>query len=135
LRITYTPDDGEKREWQFKGRTLMATEAEAIEKVTGILWGEFSARLMQGSPTAKRGLLWALLKREEPTLRYGDMDFPIGAAEVELDDEEKADIRAAIMRSPNLSEDERREALAQLGGDDPPVEPASEDGPKDDEES
>lgn len=129
MLITYAPDEGDKQEWQFKGRTLMATEAEAIEKVTGIDWGEFSGRLMAGSPTAKRGLLWALLKREEPTLRFSACDFPIGSVEVELDEEEKADLRAAVRRSPSLTEEQRREALAQLGGEEADDEP----GPKDED--
>lgn len=129
MLITYAPDEGDKREWQFKGRTLMATEAEAIEKATGIDWGEFSGKLMSGSPTAKRGLLWVLMKREEPTLRYTACDFPVGSVDVELDEEEKADLRAAIRRSPSLSDKERQEALAQLGGGEDDTEP----GPKGEE--
>ena len=58
MLVTYTPEDGDKREWDFKGHRLLMSEAEALEKNTGIALGEFTGRVMQGSPTAKRGLLW-----------------------------------------------------------------------------
>jgi hypothetical protein len=115
MHVVYAPEDGDKREWDFKGHRILTSEAEALEKVTGISLAEFSPRLMSGSATAKRGLLWLLLRREEPSTRYSSVDFPIGDLTVEMDDEEKAGFRDTIMRAPGLSDDERRAAIAELG--------------------
>lgn len=115
MHVTYAPEDGDKREWDFKGHRLLMSEAEALEKVTGISLAEFTPRIMQGSPVAKRGLLWVLRKREEPTLRYAQVDVPVGDITVEMDEEEKAGFAATIMRAPGLTDDERRAAIAELG--------------------
>lgn len=115
MHVIYAPEDGDKREWDFKGHRILTSEAEALEKATGINLAEFSPRLISGNPTAKRGLLWLLLRREEPRTRYSEVDFPVGDLSVEMDDEEKAGFRATIMRAPGLTDDERRAAVSELG--------------------
>lgn len=128
MHVVYAPEDGDKREWDFKGHRILTSEAEALEKATGINLVEFSSRLIAGNPTAKRGLLWLLLRREEPTTRYSNVDFPVGDLTVEMDDEEKAGFRDTIMRAPGLTDEERRAAVAELGLD--PDEDVEGEGPK-----
>lgn len=73
------------REWDFKPERLMATEAIAIEKMTGQPFGED-----QNKMRSMHALVWVLLKRDEPTLKYTDVDFAIGDLTVDLDEEEQA---------------------------------------------
>lgn len=127
MHITFTPEDGEKREWDFKLRKILTTEAEAIEKRAGIPYIELNARVLSSHPTARRALIWVLLKRTEPTLQYVDVDFEMGAFQAELDDEEKADLRAQLDRA-GATPDERRIAMAEIGILDDEPEP----GPKED---
>lgn len=114
--VTYVPDDGDKLEFTFKPRRLLTTEAEAIEKITGGTYAEFVDALTEGSITARRALLWSLRKRNgEPEIRFRDVDFPIDALEIELDDEEKEQIRQVIRDDATLTDEDREAALAELG--------------------
>jgi hypothetical protein len=87
--VVYTPDEGEPQRWPFKPGRVMATEAEAIEKVTGYSFQEWGDAMEKGSATALRALVWILRKRhEDPTVRYRDVDFPLGAVEIEMEDDD-----------------------------------------------
>jgi hypothetical protein len=122
--LTFTPDEGEKQEWRFRGDKLMTTEAEAVEKVTGMTYAEFGERLLNGNPTARRAVVWVMRKRTEPTLRFGEVDFPMGALRLDFEDEEKAEMRDAILADRTYSVKDKREALAELGFDDEIVDPS-----------
>lgn len=128
MHIIFTPEDGEKREWDFKLHKLLTTEAEAIEKRAGIPYIELHPRLMTSQPSARRALIWVLLKRSDPTLQYMDVDFPMGAFQAELDDEEKADLRAQLTRA-GATPEERRIALAEIGISDDQPEPDPKEVP------
>jgi hypothetical protein len=108
VRITYTPDDGEKREWDFKPGRLLATEVEAIEKVTDMTFMEWAEAMSKGSATGLRGLVWVLRKRHgEPELRYRDVDFSYDSVAFEPDEEEIAAAEAAraVPKGESLSDD------------------------------
>jgi hypothetical protein len=129
--VTYTPEDGDKQEWEFKPDRLMTTEAEAIERVTGMTYGEFGESLMKGGMTARRSMVWVLRKRNgEPTLKFRDVDFPVGDVEITLDDEETDRVRQAVLADTNLTAEQRAAALAELAADDDEGG-TNEDGPKD----
>jgi hypothetical protein len=106
---------GEELRWDFHPARLMSVEAEAIEKVTGLTYAEWGAALLKGSAGSSRALVWVLRKRSEPTLRYRDVDFPIGDLGIDLDAEEKAAVRVELASNTTLTDDERAEALAALG--------------------
>jgi hypothetical protein len=127
--VTFTPDDGEKREWNFQPSRLLTTEAEAIEKVTGQTYADWGQTLLGGGMAARRALVWVLRKRDgEPDLRFRDVDFPVGALEINLDGGEKERVRQAIERDPHMSDEDREAAYAELGapeGGDPKDEATS----------
>jgi hypothetical protein len=64
---------------------LTIVEAEAIEKVTG---QKMQDALGSGTAASLRALVWVAMKRQEPTLRYTDVDFALEDVEVVTDDEE-----------------------------------------------
>ncbi|MEU9793834.1 hypothetical protein AB0E27_24935 [Streptomyces sparsogenes] len=112
--IVYAPEGGDERRWDLKTARILATEAEAVERVTGLEWEQAKSKVLNGSMLATRAVAWVLLKRDEPTLRYAQ--FTPAAAELayELDGEEMAVIREEIEKNPEIGEDERAALLAQL---------------------
>jgi hypothetical protein len=64
---------------------LMLSEAEAIEKVTG---QKMQDALSSGSATSLKALAWVAMKREDPSLRFSDVDFALEDIDVIGDDEE-----------------------------------------------
>ncbi|MGW0647895.1 hypothetical protein ACWD4T_03665 [Streptomyces umbrinus] len=143
--IVYSPEGGDTHRWDLKETRIMATEAEAVERVTDLDWARARAKIVQGSMLALRAVAWVLLKREQPTLRYAQ--FNPAAAELDFDysADERAAIRAAIEADPDLTEDERATSLAELDElgaaieaasapteeDAPPVDEDQEAAPKD----
>ena len=72
MKITFT--DG--RTFESSGEVrLTNVEAMAIEKVTGLELGSFHEKLKAGSALAMTAWVWVLAKRQEPTLRFGDVEF------------------------------------------------------------
>jgi hypothetical protein len=113
--VTFMHEDGDKREWQFKPDRLLTTEAEAIERVTGMTYADFGESLMNGGMTARRAMVWVLRKRNgEPELKFRDVDFPVGDVDIDLDDGEKEKMRQALLADANLTEEQRTYALAEL---------------------
>jgi hypothetical protein len=132
--VTYTSEDGSKHEWEFKPDRLLTTEAEAIERVTGMTYAEFGEKLMNGGMTARRAMVWVLRKRNgEPTLKFREVDFPVGDVDIELDEQEKDKVRRAVLADTSMTDAQRAYALAELGaGEDDGDQAGGESGPKDD---
>jgi hypothetical protein len=73
--ITYTPDDGDVE--RVSTDDLSAIEAADIESVMGDTpWRIVEDRLRGQDPTAMRAVLWAFRRRDQPDLRFADVDVP-----------------------------------------------------------
>lgn len=72
MKITF--EDGRVFETDAAPR-LTNVEAMAIEKVTGLELGEFHAKLQSGSALALTAWVWVMAKRQEPTLRFSEVEF------------------------------------------------------------
>lgn len=92
MLFTYKPEGAEPRVWQIKAGQLLSPEMEAIERVTGTFYPQWSESLLNGSASAARALLWVLLKRENPTLRFDDVVFAYDDFDLDYDLDEKAEI-------------------------------------------
>ncbi|MEU9894233.1 hypothetical protein ACIBCS_27770 [Streptomyces phaeochromogenes] len=112
--IVYSPEGGDVHRWDLKDVRIMAVEAEEVERVTDLDWAAARAKIVKGSMLALRAVAFVLLKREQPTLRYGQ--FNPAAAELDFDysADERAAIRAAIEADPDISEEERAATLAEF---------------------
>jgi hypothetical protein len=53
----------------------MSAERETLERLTDRNFVVFTTDVLQGNALCRRALLWVLLKREHPTLRFADVDF------------------------------------------------------------
>jgi len=139
--LIYKPEGATERRWTYAPDKILSSEAEAIEKITGITYEEFGQALIKGSMTARRALLWVLLKREEPTLRHSQVDVPVGAITVDYEQHELKAIRDALADNKDLSDSDRDAALEQLdemiAGEvaEAPKAPESDDGSSDSDSS
>jgi hypothetical protein len=106
-------------EWpEFKPNKMMSTEAEAIEGVTSMTFVQWGQALLNGNALCGRALVWVLLKRQNPNLRFKHVDFPIDELSVELDNDEKAKIRAELRTNDDLSDEDKKQIMLALGEDD-----------------
>lgn len=123
MKITYVPIDGEKREFIFRPGELTNLEAELIEIQGGEIWDsyeEFGRLFMNGNMRAYRAALWVCLRREQPRLKFNDLSFRVDQLNVELEEDERDRIVAAIADDIDI-EEEQREALLSIlaeGGQD-----------------
>lgn len=74
--INYQPTgDSEPQIYQWDPQKLLNAEMEAIERVTGYNFSEFTARVLQGNAKCRRAALWVMLKRQHPTMKFDDVKF------------------------------------------------------------
>ena len=83
--------------YEFDSEKLMLSEARSIEKVCGCTFQEWSERLQSGSMEALAALVWIVQKRENPELRFSEVDFPIGS--VEIDEDEVDEVNPTVPSS------------------------------------
>lgn len=127
MLLRYTPEGTDGRTWTFAPEKLMSSEAEAIEKATRMTYAEFGVAILKGSASARRALLWVYLKREEPTLKIGSLDVPVGTITLEYEPHELIQMRAEAERSEDLTDAERKAALEYF---DKEIGDAEVDAPK-----
>lgn len=135
MRIVYAPADGEKHEWIWKPREAPSFEAEDLEEATGWDFPEFLQRFLAGSTRARRALLWVLLRREHPRLRFDQVAFTMGELADEYDDDEVAAARAALAEQESnpddALDDAARQRLAEVLADESGTEPGKDMGAAD----
>jgi hypothetical protein len=111
--LVYQPDGtDEPTRWPYNPRKLMSAEREAIERRTGMVFTEFTKAVIQGSSLARRALLWVMLKREHPNLKFDDVDFAWDDLRLEYSRQEFADM--IDKAGEELSGPEREQVLAGL---------------------
>jgi hypothetical protein len=118
--LRYTPLDGAPRTWDLSTVRFLTSEAETVERTTALEWSQIihrSTLVVRKSPTALRALLWVLLKRDQPTLRYSAVDPAVGEVEVKLGADDAAELRAEAeqrLTEGKGTEEEFEEAMRDL---------------------
>ena len=120
--VKYTPHDegrGEARTWTFNPRReIPASVCIVIEKQSGMKFGDWIDACMNDDITAGRVLLWHLLKRENPPLRFDDTpDFFPDELVVEADAAELEMLREKVASAPlrrGVDETERQRVLEAI---------------------
>jgi hypothetical protein len=111
--LVYQPEGSEEpTRWPYNPRKLMSAEREAIEKVTGLPFAEFTQAVIKGSSLARRALLWVMLKRDHPTTKFDDVDFAWDELRLEYSRQEYAQMIADA--SENLTGEQRELTLQGL---------------------
>jgi len=80
-------------EYEFSEATLTNREAMELEKVTGVTFGEFGTLLEKGSAVALTAVVWLLQKRDNPSLKFSEVEFSFDNFEV-VDEEAPAEADA-----------------------------------------
>jgi hypothetical protein len=88
MKFVYAPEGAEPKKWDYNPNRMMSPEAEAIERHTGMTFGEFLQKCGQGSFLAIHGLLYVMLKREYPTLKFDEVQFCLDDVDFEPDDDD-----------------------------------------------
>ncbi len=113
--VTYSPDGDQPQRWTFDPKTVISGEAEAIEKRAESTWDDFQKAILSGSIRARRVLLWHLLKKTHPPLRFDDVSFRAGEVSVEFERHELEELREQIVKRDKLvSEEDRDRALSAI---------------------
>lgn len=116
MYLVYQPEGSdEPQRWPYNPRKLMSAEREAIEKRTGTPFAEFTQAVLKGSSVARRALLWVMLKRDHPTMKYDDVDFAWDELKLEYSKQEYAQ----MMRDAgeNLTGEQRELTLKGLAAE------------------
>jgi hypothetical protein len=96
MLFVYQPEGAQRTAWEFEPNKLMSPEAEAIERHTGMTYNQWTKAVTEGSILALHGLLYVMLKRTEPTLKWDSVQFCLDDVDFELDDTEAADAVARL---------------------------------------
>jgi hypothetical protein len=123
MLVVYEPHGGTPEEFPFKSDELMSFDAEAIEDVGGPTWDSYAAfidKLMNDNFKARRALLWVMLRRKNPKLRFADLVVQVDELHMAFDADELRDILAR----DDLPPAQRVALEAELAERDPqPVDP------------
>jgi hypothetical protein len=98
LKFIYKPEDAAEQTWDFDPAKLHDVEAIEIEKRTGLTYSEFGIQFMKGSILARKALLFVLMKRRAPTLRWEELQFAVGEVDVDFDPVEKRQILVELQK-------------------------------------
>lgn len=118
MKLSYRPENASAHEWTFKPRRLLNVEAEEIERRTNMTFEEWTAALQSGSMLAFHGLLFVLLKREQPKLSWDQVRFCGEDVELEYEVDEKIEIRDQLKAGLDGMDADRaaqaRDVIAEL---------------------
>lgn len=116
--VTYTPENGNKEQWDFDPRRVRASEAILMQRRFGDKprpWDELRLGILQGDMECRRVLLWHLIRRTHHTLRFEDTpDFYTGELVVEANRVELEEMREQVEKSSAVPEDQKALMLAAL---------------------
>lgn len=131
MKVIYRPDGGTEQVWDYKPDDLPYAEAEAVEDVLDVTFDEFRQKVARGGAKARRALLWVLLRRDSPRLRFSDVQLRrAGELIVEWDSAEIARIREATLNDDDMPEEDREELLRLLDDAEPEVASPKEAPPE-----
>lgn len=110
--LVYQPDGQPAQRWHYQPGRFRVPEMRLIEKATGLRWKQFQGELEMGSVDALVGLLWTLLRRQHPALRFEDVDFAADEVQLVKDvDELTADLQALEDAEGSMPETDRQAGL------------------------
>lgn len=116
MLVKYRPADkpAENQDWEFDPGRVRQSEAEMIEKRSGLTWDKWVEAIQAGSAAARRVLLWHLLRKDHPTIRLEDTpDFYMDELELEYSLVDLQKLRAQVDEAA-VDDSKKRELLDRL---------------------
>lgn len=114
MYLRYHPEGSEEPTiFNYNPKKMMSAERELIEKKTNFTFEQFHTKLLEGSSICRRVLLFVMLKRTAPGIRFEDVDFAWGECELGLYKHEIEEMQEQVEKS-SAPDGQREEALRQL---------------------
>lgn len=115
MRVTYSPDGTEPQAWDYVPAKVKQSEAEMMERRADLAWDDLNKGIMSGAARPRKVLLWHLLRRQHPILRWEDVpDFCMADVQIEMDAAELGRMREVMQKSKELDETTREAVLAAI---------------------
>jgi hypothetical protein len=93
-RITFQPEGADPQTWSYQWSKLLSPECIAMEQATGMDYAtELVPALVRGNMTALTALLWIHLRRDQPDLRFDQVQFCLDDLKLEDDDPVEAPVK------------------------------------------
>lgn len=111
--MTYAPEDGDRQEWVFNPGRVRATEGQVLLREFGQMsWDMFVQGVRTNDLHARRVLLWHLMRRDHPFLKFADVpDFFADEVTVEFSTVEITELYEKASTTP-LPADQKAAVLA-----------------------
>lgn len=133
MKFVYRPEGADPMSWEFAPAKMMSPEAETIERLTKMTFVQWQNAVQDGSMLATRALLFVLLKRATPGIKFDTVQFSMAEIDWELGDEERTAVIAALTAKQDSGEtmtpDEKQLLEELIADDDSTATP--EDAPED----
>jgi hypothetical protein len=112
--IFYEPADGAVQRFEAGRGRLRASEIQIIERTAGEDWDTVKKAVSDGNLGAMRVVVWALLKRSQPALKFGEFDPFEGELYSRLDEREVRSFAEAFVEKFGAEPEELAEAFEEL---------------------
>lgn len=114
MKLVYKPKGGEKQSWpaDLEEIDLDLAEIGDLEKTAGMSLMAFRQQMVLGHFGILRPLLYVLLKRTDPSLKYGDFRPKLAEIDYEQERPELEALKARVLADPEFPD--RDETLAQV---------------------
>lgn len=114
MKFVYTPEGAAPQKWPWQADKMLNTEIEQIEILTRMDYPAWEAAVDRGNMRAVHALLFTLLRRETPTLKYSEVVFTASECNWELEHDEKVALLAEMEAKEADLPPAEREVLADL---------------------
>lgn len=112
--IVYEPEGSEPQSFDAGRGKLRASEIQIIERTADARWPDIKDGVRAGDIHALRVVVWAIRKRTEPALRFGDFDPFEGELRSRLDAHEVKAYAEAMFEEYRENPDDLAEAFDEL---------------------
>lgn len=112
--IVYEPEGSEPQPFDAGRGKLRASEIQIIERTADARWPDIKEGVKAGDIHAMRVVVWAIRKRTEPGLRFGDFDPFEGELRSRLDAREVKAYAEALFDEYHENPDDLADAFNEL---------------------
>ncbi|WP_330265331.1 hypothetical protein [Streptomyces griseorubiginosus] len=112
--IVFAPKDREQQTFDAGRGKLRASEIQIIERTADARWPDIKEGVARGDIHAMRVVVWAIRKRTEPALRFGDFDPFEGELYSRLDANEVRAYAESLFEQYRENPDDLAEAFDEL---------------------
>lgn len=106
------------KEVEFNYRKMTFAEGRAMERVTGRNFRELQEEKFVGSLTSLQALVWIVFKRDDPALKFTDLDdWDINAIEFDDDDDAEPEQVPAAEPDPTRAIEPHQNDLISMAPD------------------